>query len=128
MVSSLAPPVSLALVSWCNLCSYLFGECGTCLFPLMGGRCLLIRSIFKLGHVKNSPFFIAWMRVCLTGLSSVVLYQCASSVLVLSVMNLVADLCVGVGIGCGVVDRLTCHVPDDPCGLLLGLIIIISLL
>ena len=35
-----------------------------------GGRCLLIISIFKLGHEAKDTFLIDWMRVYLNGLNS----------------------------------------------------------
>ena len=79
-----------------------------------GGRCLLISSIVKFGHVLKYPFLIIWRIVFLTGINSVVWYHCSISGLIISAIRLFYDLLVGVGIGCGVVDRCTCHIPATP--------------
>ena len=77
-----------------------------------GGRCLLIRSIAKLGHVANYPLLIAFMRVLLTGINSVVWYHYAISGLVVSDIKYFDNWCFDVGLGCRVVARCTCHMPD----------------
>ena len=41
-----------------------------------GGRFLLIRLIVKFGDVAKYLLLIAWRRVCLTGVNSVVKYHC----------------------------------------------------
>ena len=88
-----------------------------CMWPLDvaidWGIFLLISLLVKLDHVANQTLLIAWMRVCLTGLTSMAWYHCASSVLVLSVINVFADYCVGVGLGCGGIS-LTFHMPAAP--------------
>ena len=56
-----------------------------------GGICILIKSIFKFGHVVNMPFLISCRRVFLNGLNSVVWYHCERSFLVLSNTRLFAD-------------------------------------
>ena len=79
-----------------------------------GGRFLLIRYIFKLGHIANYHFSIAWMRLWLTVLNIVVWYHFSRSGLVLSTIKLFSDWRVGVGLDCGVVDRCTWHSPYYP--------------
>ena len=89
-----------------------------CMWPLAvsidGVRCFLIRSIVKLVHVAKYPFLIAWLRVCLTVMNSVAWYYCARLGFFISTTKLFADWRVGVGIGCGVLDRCTCHIPATP--------------
>ena len=53
VVSSVDPQVLLAIVAWLNWWSSLFGTCFPWLFPLIGGRWLLIGLIVKLGHVAK---------------------------------------------------------------------------
>ena len=89
-----------------------------CMWPLDvsidGGRCLLFMLIVNLVLVAKYLFLIYCIRVRLTGLNSVVWYHCVRSGLVLFDINLFSDWCVGVGLGCGVVDRCTCNMPAAP--------------
>ena len=106
--------------------SIVFGSCGLvdlrfflvwCMWHLAvaidGGRCLLISLLVKLIHVVKYPFLIAWIRVFLMGLKSVAWYHCVSSGLIIYGINVFADWCVVVVLGCGVVS-CTFHIPYPP--------------
>ena len=77
-----------------------------------GGRCLLIRWTFKFGYIVKYPFLISWRIFWLTGLNSLVCNHCTISGLFLSSIRLFSYQSVGVGLGCGVVYRCTCHISD----------------
>ena len=85
------------------------------LYVAMGeGICLVIRLIFMFVHVEKYPLFMAWRKVCFNGLNSVTWYHVYISILVLSGINFKTNRIAGVGGGCDMEARFTCHIPDCP--------------
>ena len=71
-----------------------------------------MRSTVRLGQVVKWPFLMAWSKVFLNGLKSVVWCHLASSGLLLSAIALSYDVCFFLGGWLGFLVRLTYHMPD----------------
>ena len=71
-----------------------------------------MRSTVRLGQVVKWPFLMAWSKVFLNGLKSVVWCHLASSGLLLSAVAFSSGVSFFLGGRSGLLVRLTYHMPD----------------